>query len=86
MFIKIPVFFINDDDSDIIPGKDIGVTEGELYVNVSTICAYHSDDNGYTMIRLSNGDVFRSPIEFGAFVKMFPDLLATLEIYTTTEN
>ena len=90
MFVKIPVFWAEDDfekKEEIFGDKaKIEFTEGFMVINTNHICAYHPDDENFTMIRLSNGDVMRSPIAFDVFEKMFPELLSVGELYISSEN
>jgi hypothetical protein len=85
MFVKIPVYWVNDDYNEDL-GTPPKYTPGELIVNTDQICAYHANDNGETMVRLSNAEVFRCPLEFKQFQEMFPMLIAQLELIINTDT
>jgi len=87
MFIKIPVYWAEDEweeKEDL--GQAIDYYIGDLVINSDNIAAYHADKDGYTMIKLNNGETYRSPVSFEAFEKMYPDLKHAAEIYTTFKN
>jgi hypothetical protein len=82
MYISIPVFWIDDDAEreEDLTGKPLSYTQGELSINVNHICAHHKDDNGATMVRLANGDVFRSPLEYQSFVELLRECTIAVDL------
>ena len=87
MFIKIPVFWAPDNYEDLETCKlDVKFTQDDLIINTDQICGYHANDSGETMVRMANGDIFRSPIEFKQFQKEFPCLVARLELVINTDS
>lgn len=61
-------------------GIDVEYTEGKLWVNTNHICAHHPNDENQTMIRLTNGDVFISPMEHKDFLKILNEITVTIEL------
>lgn len=87
MFIKIPVFWAPDDYEEKETCKlKVDYTQDDLVINTDQICGYHANDTNETMIRMANGDIFRSPIEFKQFQKEFPMLIARLELVISGDN
>jgi hypothetical protein len=82
MYITIPVFWIDDDAErdEELTGKKPTYTTGDLSININHICAHHKDDNGATMVRLTNGDVFRSPVKYDAFVDLLGECYVSVEL------
>ena len=86
-FITIPVYWYEgDQDSLENLKKPPTSTLGDLVVNTDHIVSYHEDDAGMVMIRCSNGDVFRTPMDYAQFVKDYPQLLSRLDIIISAEN
>ena len=86
MYITLPVLWADDDwerQEDL--GQEVEYHEGDLSINTNHIVGYHKDDEGVTMIRLSNGDVFRSRIKFDAFVQLLNECTVQVEL-TVTDN
>jgi hypothetical protein len=63
-FLSFPIYFIEGDLDE--ERANLGFkprrTKGQININTFQICAYNSNDNGHTMVRMSNGDVFEIPI------------------------
>ena len=84
MYIQIPVLWVDDDwerQEDL--GQDVEYHEGDLSINTNHIVGYHKDDDNCLMIRLTNGDVFRSRIKFEAFVDLLNECLVQVELKVT---
>ena len=84
MYITIPVLWANDDwerQEDL--GQEVEYQEADLSINTNHIVGYHKDDNNSLMIRLSNGDVFRSRIKYEAFVDLLNECLVQVELKMT---
>jgi hypothetical protein len=84
MYIVIPVLWVDDDwekQEDL--GREVEYTEGELTINTAHIVAYHKDDEGCTMLRLTNGDVFRSRLKFESLKSLLKECEITVELQVT---
>jgi hypothetical protein len=84
MFLTIPVLWVADDwerQEDL--GQEVEYTEGDLTINTAHIVAYHKDDDNCLMIRLTNGDVFRSRLCFDAFKKLLRECEITVDLQVT---
>lgn len=84
MYITIPVLWVDDDwerQEDL--GQEVEYHEDDLSINTNNITAYHKDDEGTLMIRLNNGDVFRSRIQFEAFVALLNECNVQVELKYT---
>jgi hypothetical protein len=82
MYISLPVYWIDEDserDEDLI-GTPVKYTLSDLFLNTNHVCSYHKDDNGATMIRTTNGDVFRSPIKLEDFAALLKDCCISVEL------
>jgi hypothetical protein len=68
-FLSFPIYFIESDfeEEKINLGFKPTRTKGQVNINTFQICAYNSNDNGNTMARMSNGDVFEIPITIDGF-------------------
>lgn len=87
MFIKIPVFWAPDDcEEKEACNLKISYTLDDLVINTDQICGYHANDSGETMVRMANGDIFRSPIDFKEFSVRFPELMATFDLVISGDN
>ena len=84
MFIKIPVYW-SEENEDLGLNKDKYST-GEITISSDHICAHHADDNGELTLRLTNGEIFRSPLEYKQFEKEYPELMARLELIIATDT
>ena len=70
-FITIPVLWAPDNLEELEDmGRKIEYIEGDYCFNVAHLVGYHKDDNNCLLIRLSNGDVFRSRLQFEAFKEL----------------
>jgi len=81
MYISVPVYWAEDEwekKEDL--GMDIETNIGELTINTSHIVAHHTTDDGDTMIRLSNGECFKSPVVHVDFKKMINDIDIAIEL------
>jgi len=84
MYITLPVLWVSDDwerQEDL--GQEVEYTEGDLTINTAHIVAYHKDDEGFLMIRLSTGDVFRSRLKFESFKDLLKECEVTVELQVT---
>ena len=84
MFLTSPVLWVNDDwerQEDL--GQEVEYTEGDLTINTAHIVAYHRDDEGCLMLRLTNGDVFRSRLKFESFKSLLKECEVTVELQVT---
>ena len=84
MYLTIPVLWVDDDwekQEDL--GREVEYTEGNISINTAHIVAYHQDDDGCLMIRLTNGDVFRSRLKFEAFKGLLKECEVTVELQIT---
>lgn len=63
MYLEIEVYWAEDEwekKEDL--GMDIESNLGTIFLNTNHIVAHHPNDEGDTMIRMVNGEIFRSPI------------------------
>ena len=87
MFIKIPVFWAPDDyEEKEACGVKFKYSLDDLVVNTDQICAYHANDDGETVIKLSNGESYRSPVDFKEFAVRFPELMTTFDLVISGDN
>ena len=84
MFITIPVYWAEDEwekKEDL--GMDVESTIGDLNINVNLIVAHHVTDDGGTMIRLANGECFKSPVIHADFKEMINQIHVAIELKAT---
>lgn len=68
MFITIDVWWAPDNADEMEDlGQEIKYVIAPLELNTDHISAFHKNDNGELMVRIDNGDVFRSPVNYESF-------------------
>ena len=87
MFIELTAYWpTSDPEEDESLGKDTEYTSGVLIVNSNHIVGYSPCNNGETVIRLSNGDVFTSSYKFKKFNELMLGLDMAQKMLITDEN
>ncbi len=84
MYLELQVYWAEDEwekKEDL--GMDIKTDLGTIFINTAHIVAHHENDEGETMIRLVNGECFRSPIVHKDFKDLLNELIATIELKLT---
>ncbi len=86
-FIKIPVYWYNGDpEKDELLNKDSGQVIDDLWFSTEHLTAYSCNDEGLVMLRLDNGEVFNTPLDYKQFIEQFPQLLSQLELVISNDN
>jgi len=87
MFLRIPVYWVEDNyESKEDCGIEPKYTLGDIVINTGQLCGYHVNDKDEVMIRMSNGDVFRTPFAYDNFVERYPDLMFKMELIIDTDT
>ena len=84
MYIELPVYWAEDEwekKEDL--GMNVETNLGTISINTNHIVAHHADDKGETMLRLTNGECFRSPIKHEEFSKMLNEMSVAIELKLT---
>ena len=86
-FLKIPITFIEEDSDQ---AENLGLkpqeSTGIITINTNLICAYNSTDEGYTMIRLANGDCAPIHMKEEEFEKLLSDVELIVKLSDVYEN
>jgi len=89
MLIEINAYFIPDDydpEEYQTLGKKIKYQKGKLVINSEHIVAYSPTENGETMIRLSNSEVFQATYKFKAFDELMRRVAFATKMLSTEDN
>lgn len=69
-FITLPIYFSEDDyEAKENLNLPIDRNESDITINTNQICAYHANDSGNLMIRMSNGEIYESPVPIEDFIE-----------------
>jgi hypothetical protein len=88
MFVPIPAFTFPDDydyDQAEALKKKVDLKIFTLYINPSLLAGYNENDEGNTMIRLSNGEVWESPLSLKEFQKLLQEV-SHIDLFYVEEN
>lgn len=81
MYLELEVYWAEDEwekKEDL--GMDIETDLGVIFLNTNNISAHHANDNGETMIRMNNGECFRSPVAHESFIDLMNEITLKVEI------
>ena len=70
MLLEVDVYWFPDGvdpEQEENLGKKIKLDIALIVINTEHIAAFHKNDNGHAMIRLSTGDVFETTTKYSAF-------------------
>jgi hypothetical protein len=89
MLLELTVYYYPDDfnpyDEDNLKTKP-NMLKGIVVINTDHVVAFSPHDNGETMIRFTNGDVFQSTMKFKAFLKIMEGNELSRHILTSGDN
>jgi len=88
MFVPIPAFTYPDDfdlEKNENLKKKVELRVFTLHVNPSLLVAYNENDDGNTMIRLSNGETWESPLSLKEFQKLLQEV-NHIDLFFVEEN
>jgi hypothetical protein len=80
MYIKIPVYWDEDDDEFGTKSNSDAV---EMCINTNHICAHGESDGGSTLICMSNGMEYRSPILHKSFETLIDEISIAIDLKVT---
>lgn len=89
MLLELHVYFYPDDedaDKDELIGKKPKKIKDILVVNSDHISAFNPHDNGHTMIRLNNGEVFEADIKFDYFRALMEEAELAKDMFVSGDN
>jgi hypothetical protein len=89
MLIEVPVYwypdgFDQEQDDDLKITRDL--KQGVLTVETNHICAFNPHDNGNTMIRLSNGEVFEVLVKYKIFKGIMEGVTEDMNVLISGTN
>ena len=89
MLLELDVYFWPEDyDSESAEnlGRKPNLKKDVLVIHSEHVCAFNPHDNGHTMIRLSNGEVFEVDIKFDAFRAIMEEAELQKDMFVSGEN
>lgn len=86
-FITLPIYF-SEDDYEAKENLKLPVdrNESNITINTNQICAFHANDAGNLMIRMSNGEIYESPVPIEDFVEAMDEVESLSEISRVSNN
>ena len=89
MLLELQVYFYPDDDeNDELMGKRTRpvLKKDILVVNTDHIVAFNQHENGHTVIRLANSEVFEADVKFEAFRAVMEEAELARDMFVSGEN
>jgi hypothetical protein len=88
MFVPIPAFtYPVDYDPDLAENlkKKVEFQVFTLYINPCQLVGYNENDDGNTMVRLTNGEVWESTLKLKEFQKLLQEV-NHIDLFFVEEN
>jgi len=90
MLLELTVYFCPDDfdpESADNLGTPMERTKGQLVINTDHLVAFNiNDDSGFTMIRMSNGEVYEALIKYESFKNIMEGEAIAKDMMVSGEN